>query len=872
MKPDQIQLLEREEPAARLEAALSKARAGQGRVVSVEGEAGIGKTSLALSFAAAHRRDARVYIGGCEPLATPEPLGPLRDIARDSQGRFALSAAGQLSTFESLLRLLTAGRDPALLLVEDIHWADDPTLDLIRYLGRRIRESCVLVVATFRNDEAASQPRLAALWGDMPRDCRERVDLQPLSRKAVSVLAQQNGQGELGVFEATGGNPFYVTEYLATDRSMVSHTVRDATLARTLRLSVHARRTLECASIFPRQIEQETLRALAADDDCSGVEECMRGGMLNANGQVLAFRHELARRAVRDAMSPLRRRELHALALDLVKSRPHVRAAEVAHHAQEAASMEDLVKYSLLAADEADALGAHSESLAHLARALAHGRWFSNTERADLLERQAETGEQCGAFESAVAAIEQAIAVRKLTGDPAGLGNALRISARLQWQHGRTELAEQQSQQALDAMRDCTDSWQYAMALSGQSQLDMLADRNDKAIPRGLEAMSLAERLGRSDIYMHALTNVTAARSSENVETGVDLILEAIEEARRRGELDMLPRLYVNVSFMKASDRRYDRLFDYIDDGIRAATSRDHAPLEAYLRGIRSLVQIDRGHIREAVAGAEFVLCGPCPRGIVRFTAQIALARGRVRMGVAEDGVLDELRALPTTHRDIMRRVPLSVVDAEALWLGLPRPGALDSLRSAFVAALHTQGQAWHIADTALWLTILGEPANVPDSTLSRLQPAHRLHISGAWREAAAAWADLGCPYEQAIALSMHDEAAQREALAIFDSLGAAPAAARLRKSMRDRGVESIPRGPIAQTRINPAGLTRRQLQVLELVAEGLTNGEIAERLSIAPKTTEHHVSALMAQLGATTRRQAARIARERGFLDTQNR
>ena len=764
-------------------------------------------------------------MGGCEHLATPEPLGPLRDIARDSRERFSVSATSQLATFEALLRLLTSGPGPGLLLMEDIHWADDATLDLFRYLGRRIRPAPILIVATFRNDEAPSQAHLAALWADMPRDCRERIELRPLSPAAVSVLAGRGDRAAREIFEATGGNPFHVTEFLATERSTVPHGVRDATLARTSRLSSHARRTLDCASIFPRQIDQEMLRVLAEDANYAGVEECMRGGMLYAAGETLAFRHELARRAVHDAMSPLRRRELHAAALELLKAREHVRAAEVAHHAQEAAAIEDLVDYSLRAADEADALGAHKESVEHLARALEHGAWLSNAERADLLQRQAETGEQCGAFEMAMDAIGEAIVARKRVGDILGLGNALRISARLHWHHGQPELAEQQSQEALDVMRDHGETWQYAMALSDQSQLDMLADRNDQAVPRALEAMARAEVLGRSDIYLHALTNATTARCSADVEAGIPHILAAIAEARRRGAPDLLPRLYANLVYMMTGDRRYQNISEYFEVGINVAAARENAPLEAYIRGTRAIALLDRGRVQEAVAEAEFVVCGPYPRAMSRFNAKIALARARIRIGVPEDGVLDELRSMPTSHRDIMRRAPLAVVDAEALWLGLPRPGAPERLRAAFETALRAQGQR------------------------------------------AEAWSEMGCVYEQAIALSMGDDAAQRKALALFDGLGAVPAATRLRRQMRAHGVRAIPRGPIAETRASPAGLTRRQSQVLALLAEGLTNAGIAGRLCISPKTTEHHVCAIIAQLGASTRREAAKAARKRGLL-----
>jgi DNA-binding CsgD family transcriptional regulator len=174
----------------------------------------------------------------------------------------------------------------------------------------------------------------------------------------------------------------------------------------------------------------------------------------------------------------------------------------------------------------------------------------------------------------------------------------------------------------------------------------------------------------------------------------------------------------------------------------------------------------------------------------------------------------------------------------------------------------------WNLAETALWLTILGEPAPMSPEIATRLRAPYRAHLAGDWREAAAAWGELGCLYEQAIALAMGDEAGQREALALFDNIGASAAGARLRRDLRASGVRAIPRGPIAKTRAGPAGLTQRQSQVFALLVKGFSNAQIARRLSISPKTAEHHVSAIMARLGVTTRRAAADAARERGLLD----
>jgi DNA-binding CsgD family transcriptional regulator len=238
-----------------------------------------------------------------------------------------------------------------------------------------------------------------------------------------------------------------------------------------------------------------------------------------------------------------------------------------------------------------------------------------------------------------------------------------------------------------------------------------------------------------------------------------------------------------------------------------------------------------------------------------------------MRLGLPEDGVLDELRGMPTARRDIMRRAPIAVADAEALWLGLPRPGAIEQLLEAFEISCQTQGQRWNVSESALWLAMLGEQARIPGEVLRALREPHRSHVSGVWREAAQGWSELGCPYEQAIALSLGDESAQREALAILDRIGAAAAAGRLRRQMRSLGTRAVPRGPIAETRANPAGLTRRQAQVLALIIEGLTNAQIGARLSLSPKTAEHHVAAVLARLGARTRIEAANAARQRGLL-----
>jgi DNA-binding CsgD family transcriptional regulator len=216
---------------------------------------------------------------------------------------------------------------------------------------------------------------------------------------------------------------------------------------------------------------------------------------------------------------------------------------------------------------------------------------------------------------------------------------------------------------------------------------------------------------------------------------------------------------------------------------------------------------------------------------------------------------------------ELQRSVYIAIILAEAAWLESSVPAPATDEAVALLREVHTLAETrnsrWVAEDSALWLCLLGAPV----AETAGFPTPYREHCEGRWCEAAAGWRALGRPYEEALALSGGDDAAQRQALEILDRLGAVPAAARLRRQMRAGGVRAIPRGPIAVTRANSAGLTRRQVQVLSLIDEGLSNTEIASRLCISAKTAEHHVSAIMARFDAPTRQKAAAAARSRGLL-----
>ena len=248
-----MELLERGAFLASLEGWLDAARHGQGCMVLLGGEAGIGKTALARAFCDRHGADARVLWGACDALRTPRPLGPLLDITREVGWELARLVAAEPTRhrlFGAFLDLLASAREPVVAVVEDAHWADEATLDLLLFLGRRVADSPAVVLVTYRDDEAGREHPLRTVIGDLATArWVHRLDLPPLSRAAVASLADPHGIDPDRLHRVTGGNPFFVTEVLGAAGGEVPPTVRDAVLARTARLTPAARAALDAARV-----------------------------------------------------------------------------------------------------------------------------------------------------------------------------------------------------------------------------------------------------------------------------------------------------------------------------------------------------------------------------------------------------------------------------------------------------------------------------------------------------------------------------------------------------------------------------------------------------------------------------------------------
>ncbi len=866
MPSAETDLLERDEQLRRLDGAFELAAGGRGRIIAIAAEAGAGKTTLAGRFVASRARLAQVYWGSCENLSTPEVLLPLRDILRASGGTLP-AGRGHIEAFEALLRLISTGAKPAVLVIEDIHWADTATLDLIRFLGRRIGRTRALVLITYRDEEVGARSPVRNLLGEVPAENVERVTLAPLSLAAVSRLAAPRGRRGEEIFALTAGNPFLVTEALAVDGELPNDVVRDSTLARAARLGAGARDVLEAVSIFPRRAETALIADLVKTSVDAGLDECVEKGMLSLEGGLVRFRHELARRAIEGSLSMTRRRLLHQTVVNLLKRRADARAGEIAHHAERAADVAALVKFAQRAGDSAARDGAPREAAAHFAAMLRH-REALGAGLVEVLERYAEQAYLAGGSDLAMGAMAEAAGLRRQAGNTLALGKDLTRLTRFAWMCSRRADAERFVTEAISVLETAPPGAELAWAYSHQAQLDMLASRMESAIEWGERALVLARHLGEQEIIVHALANIGSA-VVDHERSGKCMQLEESFELAVAGRFhDHVERASCNLTCIYFWRRDYAAALVCIARGVSYAMGLELTHWEGYLRGWHSMVGLDQGRWLEAADEAHEIASRTFAADVYRFPALIVLARLRIRRGEPDADIpLAAAHAVAAAMTELQRSVYVAIAAAESEWSDAGRlvtQPARTLLREVIDLARERRA-LWVIEDAALWLHLLGEDVG---DTAGFASP-FREHCEGDWRAAAVGWRALGRPFEEALALSEGDVTAQREALEIFDRLGAVPAAARLRRRLRAGGERSVPRGPIAVTRANAAGLTRRQVQVLELIDQGLSNAEIATRLCIAAKTAEHHVAGIMARLDSPTRQAAAEAARSRGLLGT---
>jgi len=856
-------VLERDGLLTQLRAQWSSACAGPGRLVLVEGEAGIGKTTLLRSFAQALPGDAPVHWGACDAMLTPRPLGPLEDIAVRSQGELRAlldRGAERHRAFVAFLDLLA--KRPSLVVFEDLHWADESTLDLLRFAGRRIQGTRSLLVASFRSDELIPAHPLRAVLGDLATSCALRLVPPPLSLSAVRLLCGERDVDALELHRKTAGNPFFVTEALAAGGQGVPTTVQDAVLARAARLSPSARAVLDACAVAGPRVEPWLLQELTAAES-KAIDECLATGVLRGDDRSYSFRHELARQAVLQAMTPTRSMSLHRLVLQALLSMPGAGAPRLVHHADGAGDAAAVRRWAPVAAREAAARGAHRQVAEHLALALKHAE--TDSERARLLDEYAVEAQMSGGLDAAIAALREAARLWRAQGKGENAAVSLARLAQMLVLAARNLEGEAALREA-QALVGPGATTPASFTVQGCAAAVRALDRDcDEAIALATPVLAEAERTADTGSTVRSLMTIGIALiNSGRVDQGVAHLERGLTLADASHNDRSVGQTLANLGSGCGELLMLERAERYLLRGIGFCAERDLDAARLYQVAWLAQVRVLQGRWDEAARAAHEVINERRATTIARIMALIALGKLRARRG--DPGVwstLDEARQLAIGTGTLQRLAPMHAARAEAAWLEGRDEAAAREAAASLPLAL-AKRQAVFAAELLLWCRRGGAQIEIPSFCAEH---PFTLEAAGRWHEAAQAWRALGCPFETARALADGDEAAQREALAGFEALGARPMVERVRRRLRAAGVRGLRRGPRSSSQEHPAGLTSKEVAVLVLLASGLRNKEIATRLSRSARTVDHHLAAIFAKLGVATRAEAVSAAYRLGIV-----
>jgi DNA-binding CsgD family transcriptional regulator/tetratricopeptide (TPR) repeat protein len=866
-------LLERGTQLAALQRHLDAVRtSSSGRFALIGGEAGVGKTALVQRFCM--QQPVQIRLGACDALATPHPLGPFLDIATTSGRLQDVIAAGgrpyEIAT--SLLDELRSAR-PSILVLEDLHWADDATLDVVRLLARRLDTVPVLIIGTYRDDQLDRMHPLRLLAGELATSPGVvRLSLEALSADAVAELAAPHGVDPVELFRSTGGNPFFVSEVLAAGGGTVPQTVQDAVLARVARLTPMARRLIEAVAVAPAGVEVTLLEELQPDA-IDGVEECLASGVLTTTPGGMAFRHELARMAIEITLPPTRRVALHRAALALLSDahRKPVDPARLAHHAEAAGDADAVLRFAPAAAAIAARLGSHREAAAQYARALRFGAGLTDEQSAELHSLRSAACHLTGDYRAAIEDRQAAIDAYRRLGDRRREGDALRAMSANMRCFGLVADAAGAGRAALEVLEPLDPSPELALAYANRAMLAL--NHEDAAATRewGARALELAGRLDDRESLVHAMNSVGTMNYLLGMDAGRLQLERSLELCQQWGVREQAGRAYIHLAWASVRRRDYARAAAYGRDGVDYCLEHGLDAWQFEILGHRARRLLDQGSWDEATEATATILRSPNTNAVAHVLALAVVALLRVRRGDPDHhGPLREARAVAESAGEIQLLLPVASAAAEIAWLeaGGGAAAAADSATRQTLELAQRYGAGSAIGELAVWRRRCGlrDPALVEAIEPSAVLP-HVLELAGDVAAAAAAWRALGCDYEAAVVRCQGTSGEQGRALETFQALDVRPAAGIAARLLRAGGVRSVPRGPRPSTRRNPGGLTTRELEVLGLIGQDMRNREIAQRLHVAEKTVDHHVGAILAKLGARSRGQAVKAAARLGIV-----
>jgi len=743
---------------------------------------------------------------------------------------------------------------PNIVVIEDVHWADESTLDLIKFLAKRINKYRTLLLLTYRNDEINSSHPLKLALSNLSTKYFKRIELPPLSKKAVMKLAGNFGRSDDNLYTKTGGNPFFVTEILMNSEEEIPATIKDLVITRLNRLSSGSRNAVETLSVIPGAAEKWLVQILVKD--FYTIDEAIESGILKADHDSILFRHELLKAAVEESLSEAKRIEKNTSILNILLEQKNTDPylARIIHHAVLTANKDVITKYAPLAAKQASKASAHEKAAKHYLTAIQYSDQLSPEEQLDLLDGRVHECYLTAQIEEGIKACEMIRVILNEHHDPLREGENYRRLSRLLWYCGKDKECEEYLIKAISILEKHSSNTQLGMAYSNLSQIYMLREKTSEAIKWGEKALEISKNSKDIEVESHAFNNIGTSKMFASDDSGEMFLKNSLKLSIENDLNEHACRAYVNWGTVNMYRRNLTEADTLFTSAIDYSNEKDISLADLCVTGEVGQIKLHMGRWDEALDISITIY----ERNNVPVMDKILplCIIGLIKARKNDPGAfkyLNESNELMKETGELMKIVKVKASRAEAFWLKNELKDNIEEFIEAY-DIIKVSDNPWAVGELAFWLWKGGHLPKIP----KHIAEPFLLQIKGNWAGAAELWQQLKCPYEQALALADGDETAMKKAIIIFDGLGATAASLLLKQKMRKSGIKNIPKGPRQSTKENPSGLTERQLQILELISKGFSNSEIGNRLFISVRTVENHIATLFFKLDIHSRAEAA--------------